>query len=73
MIDTYTDVANTQCILVIIDCKEILKICTSIKIMYDIILFLLIGYFPEVKETLKKIQILLRMSRIINYTYYLRF
>lgn len=37
-----------------IDCKEVMKIYESMKVMYDIFFSLYITYFPEFKEFVKK-------------------
>lgn len=37
-----------------IDCKEVSSICESMRRMYDIFFFIILEYYPELKEGLKK-------------------
>jgi hypothetical protein len=49
-----------------IDCNEVLRIYDSMRGMYDVFFFLLIMYFPEVKEELQKNARFIEQIRVHN-------
>lgn len=51
-----------------INCREILKIYNSTRIMYDIFVFLFITYFPEFKDSLKKNSDFIKHIKIYKLT-----
>jgi len=54
VIATITDLYENKGVPTTIDCEEISKLYDSMTNMYDIFFFLLITYFPEVKDSLRK-------------------
>ena len=51
-----------------VSCEEISKIYDSMKMMYNIFFFLVINYFPELKEPLKKNPYFTKGIKVYNLT-----